>query len=294
MVAERPARRFAVVTDSTADLTPAQALEHGIEVVPLNVAIGDETFADGVLTQAEFFERMRAAPALPTTSQPSVGALAESYGRALEMADSVIALHISAKLSGVLDAAYTAAKQFNGRVHVHDSRNLSWGLGWQVLEAARAARDGISVSEALVRLERLRERVRIIVSIDSLENLRRSGRIGAVASQLGSLLNVKVTIVVDPSGAFVPLGRSRGDSAALERILGWISGQMGPVRSGRFAVGHALSKEKAERLAESIRERWHVTELVMYEAGTVISTHAGTIWGVAFYPDDGPGPARPQ
>lgn len=278
-------RHFAVVTDSTADMTRAIAEQNDIHVVPLNVTIGDETFEDGVLTQAEFFERMRSAPVLPTTSQPSVGVLAEAYGRALKTADSVIALHVSSQLSGVVETAYAAAKQFDGRVHVFDSRNLSWGLGWQVLEAAAASREGLGVSDALARLERARERVKIIVSIDSLENLRRGGRIGAVASRLGSLLNIKVTIVVDPSGAFVPLGRSRGDGAALTGMLDWISEQMGGAEGGKFAVGHAMSAEKADRLAAAIKERWQVTELVMYEAGTVISTHAGTIWGVAFYPE---------
>jgi DegV family protein with EDD domain len=275
---------FAVVTDSTADMTRAIADRNGVNVVPLNVTIGDETYQDGVLTQAEFFERMRSAPTLPMTSQPSVGALAEAYGRALKTADSVIALHVSSRLSGVVETAHAAAKQFDGRVHVFDSRNLSWGLGWQVLEAAAAAREGLEVADALARLEEARERVKIIVSLDSLENLRRGGRIGAVASRLGSLLNIKVTIVVDPSGAFVPVGRSRGDEAALAGMLEWISSQLGGAGSGRFAVGHAMSAEKADRLAAAIKERWQATELVMYEAGTVISAHAGTIWGVAFYP----------
>lgn len=279
-------RHFAVVTDSTADISRATAEQHGITVVPLNVTIGDETFQDGVISQAEFFRRMQAADKLPTTSQPSVGVLAEAYGRALERADAVIALHVSSKLSGVVDTARVAAEQFDGRVHVFDSRNLSWGLGWQVLGAAAAAREGLTVSHALARLEVARERVKIVVSIDSLENLRRGGRIGAVASRMGSLLNIKVTIFVDSTGAFVPLGRARGDKAALRSLLDWIDTQMGDAPAGRFAVGHAMSAEKAERLAEEIRQRWPVSELVMYEAGTVISTHAGTIWGVAFYPED--------
>jgi len=278
-------RQFTVVTDSTSDITPAIAEEHDVIVVPMEVTIGAETFPDGQLTQAEFFERMRAAQNLPTTAQPSIGTLAAAYGRALETADSVIALHVSSKLSGTVETARTAAAQFDGRVHVFDSRNLSWGLGWQVLEAAAAAREGLSVEDALARLELARERVKIVVSIDSLENLRRGGRIGAVASRLGSLLNIKVTIFVDPTGAFVPLGRMRGDTAALNNLMNWIATQMGEATRGRFAVGHAMSAPKAERLAEAIRERWPGSELVMYEAGTVISTHAGTIWGAAFYPE---------
>lgn len=278
-------RRFAVVTDSTADIAPQIAQEHGITVVPLAVTIDGETFVDGVLSQAEFFERMRSAPDLPTTSQPSVGAFTEAYARALETADEVISAHISSKLSGSVEAARIAAEQFAGRVHVFDSRNLSWGLAWQVIDAADAAREGSAVPEALERMARAREQVKMLVGVDSLENLRRGGRIGAVSSLLGSLLNLKITLTVDPDGAFAPLGRSRGEKAALEYTMEWVATQMGSARSGRFAIGHALSEERAHRIADTIRQRWDASELVIYEAGSVIATHTGTVWGVTVWPD---------
>ncbi len=277
-------RHFAVVTDSSADLTPELAHTHDILVVPLSVTIGDETFEDGALTQTQLFERIRAAQGPPTTSQPSMGALVEAYGQALETAESVIALHISSQLSSTFATAELAAAQFDGRVHVFDSRNLSWGLGWQVVDAATASREGLGVPQALARLEQTRERVRIVVSMDSLEALERSGRISAVTSRLGSLLNLKVTVAVDPSGAFVPVGRSRGDKAALTSILDWIATETRGAVGGKFAVGHALAAEKARSLAEAIGQRWDVDELIMYEAGSVIAAHAGTIWGVAVWP----------
>jgi len=278
-------RRFAVVTDSTADMAPGIAAEHGVEVVPLAITIDGETFADGVLTQVEFFERMRSAADLPTTSQPSVGALSEAYERALERAESVISLHISSKLSGTVEAARMAAERFGGKVHVFDSRNLSWGLAWQVLDAAEAAASGLSVTEALQRLELARTQVKLLVGVDSLENLRKGGRIGAVSSLLGSLLNLKITLTVDEQGAFAPLERSRGEKAALAYTTDWIAQQMGSATRGRFAVGHALSEERAHRIAATIRERWDASELVIYEAGTVVATHTGTVWGVAVRPE---------
>lgn len=278
-------RRFAVVTDSTADMTSTIAAANSVEVVPLAITIDGETFADGVLTQAEFFDRMRGASALPTTSQPSVGALSEAYERALETADSVVSLHISSRLSGTMQAARMAAEGFEGRVHVFDSRNLSWGLAWQVLDAAESAGAGLSVADALVKLESARSQVKLLVGLDSLENLRKGGRIGAVSSLLGSLLNLKVTLTVDEDGAFAPLARSRGEKAALAYTMDWIAQQMGAASRGRFAIGHALSEERAHRIAESIRERWDATELVIYEAGTVVATHTGTVWGVAVRPE---------
>lgn len=278
-------RQFAIVTDSTADITPQRARESGIEVVPLAVTIDGKTLEDGVLSQVEFFERMGSAPDLPTTSQPSVGSFTEVYARALETADSVISLHISSKLSGTVEAARLAAEQFAGKIHVFDSRNLSWGLAWQVMDAVSAADEGLGARETIERLEQTRQDVKLLVGVDSLENLRRGGRIGAVSSLLGSLLNLKVTLTVDENGAFAPLGRSRGEKAAIEYTMGWISQQMGNAGSAKFAVGHALSEPRAHRIAEAIAQRWDATDMVVYEAGSVIAAHTGTVWGVAVWPE---------
>lgn len=281
-VSRRP--RFAVVTDSSADIGPARAGQLGVRVIPLPVTVGDATFDDGALGQAELFERIRAASSPPTTSQPSRAALAAAYEEALQSADEVIALHISSALSGTCDLARTVSSEFDGRVHVVDSRNLSWGLGWQVLEAAAAAAQGAEVSEALSRVERARDETRIIVTLDSLENLRRSGRIGPVATYVGALLNLKVSVAVSPEGGFVPVRANRGSTAAANAMLAWVQKNMGDHKGGRFAVGHTLAHDRAEALADEIRRRWRVDELVMYEAGSAISVHAGTIWGVAFRP----------
>lgn len=286
MAVETPKRVFTVITDSTADISPKIALDHGITVVPLTVTIGDSSYADGELSQQEFFDRMNAAPALPTTSQPAIGSFVEAYTRALETADNVVSVHISERLSGTIESARAAAAQFAGRVHVFDSRNLSWGLAWQVLEAADIAAEGLGPDVALIRLARLRDRVKLIVGLDSLDNLAKGGRIGKVGAFLGGMLNFKVTLTVDANGAFVQLGRSRGDKAAFAHTLDWVAEQMGAATKGRFAVGHALGLERAEALAAVLRERYDVTELVIYEAGTAIATHTGTGWGVALVPGE--------
>jgi len=277
-------RRFAVITDSTADIAPDIAASRGIDVVPLTVSFGAETMHDGELSQAEFFARMKAAPQLPTTAQPPVGLFIEAYERALQSAESVLSIHISNRLSGTIESARQAASQFGGCVHVFDSLNLSWGLAWQVVDAATAATEGASVEAALERLKGARERVRLIVGLDSLDNLARGGRIGRVSAFLGTLLSVKVTLTVDPQGEFVPLARSRGERAALDHTMEWIAAQMAGRRRGSFAVGHALSEARARRLADEIAATFDVAEMVIYEAGSVISAHTGTGWGVAVFP----------
>lgn len=276
---------FAVVTDSTADIAPQIAERHRIEIVPLAVCFGDETMADGALTQEEFFERMNRSAALPTTSQPPIGQFMETYERLLETSEEIISVHISSKLSGTIEAARQAAEHFAGRVHVFDSRNLSWGLALQVLEAAAARGEGMTVAAALDRLRTARDRVRLIVGLDSLDNLAKGGRIGRVSAFLGSILDLKVTLEVGKDGAFVPVARSRGEKAALRHTLDWVAEQLGDAQGGKFAVGYALKKERAEWLAEHIRQRFAATEVVVYAAGSVIAAHTGTGWGVAVLPD---------
>lgn len=285
MTDEPRQKLFAVITDSTADIAPEMAAARGITVVPLMVTIDEESFQDGVLTQQEFFDRMNAAPKLPTTSQPAIGSFVEAYTRALQTYEHVVSVHISEHLSGTIESARAAAEQFAGRVHVFDSRNLSWGLGWQVLDAASAASEGIGHDAALIRLTRLRDQVRMIVGFDSLDNLAKGGRIGRVGVFLGGMLNFKVTLTVDPNGEFQPVGRSRGDKAAFAHTLNWIAEKMGTSTRGRFAIGHALGLERAEAYAAALRERYDVSELVIYETGSAISTHTGTGWGIAVVPE---------
>jgi len=162
-------KSLAIITDSCADLTVEVAQKHGIVVVPLTVTIDDRSWVDGELSQAEFFERMNAAPSLPTTSQPSVGAFVEAYREALETATEVVSVHISSKLSGTISSARQAAEQFAGRVHIVDTLNLSWGQGLQVLEAAKAAAEGLDARAVVERVERARDRAQLLVGLDGFE-----------------------------------------------------------------------------------------------------------------------------
>ncbi|TDB39713.1 MAG: DegV family protein [Actinobacteria bacterium] len=279
-------REVAIVTDSTSDITPEIARNLDIAVVPLSLAFGDEVFEDGILTQQEFFTRMNAAPQLPTTSQPSVGAFAEVYRRQLEHAKNIVSVHISSALSGTIESATEAARAFGERVRVFDTRNLAWGEALQVLEGARAAARGGSIGDVIAALESARQRVRMIVGIDKLDNLSRGGRIGKVSALFGGMLNLKVLFTVNATGSFEPVAKIRGASAALDHTMTWVAEQMGEHHRGVFAVMHALSPEKVVWLEEHIRARFDVQEIYLVEAGPVISTHTGTGWGVALLPVD--------
>lgn len=273
-------RNICVVTDSTSDIPKEMAEEYGITVVPLSVSIGSETFDDGDLSIEEFFSRMNAAPELPKTSQPSVGRFSETFRHCLENFSDVVCITISNRLSGTFESATEAARAFGERVHVLDTLNLSWGEGYQVIEAAKAAAAGATVADIKARFHELRSRANMVVGLDSLDNLARGGRIGRVSQLLGGLLNLKVLLTVGSDGAFVPVGRYRGKKAALQATIDWAASKVDEKKRAHFAVQHALSPDTAAWLEDAIRARFNVGELIVVPAGAVISTHTGTGWGL--------------
>ncbi|MDO8964394.1 MAG: DegV family protein [Coriobacteriia bacterium] len=275
----------AIVTDSTSDLPPELAAALGVTVVPLTVNFGEESFHDGELSQAEFFAKMNAASKLPTTSTPGVGAFEQAFEKALASAEHVVALHISGALSGTIEAARAAADRFGDRVHVHDSLNLSWGLGWQVVRAARAAQAGSAMADVVAVAERTRERVRMIVGIDKLDNLAKGGRIGAVSVFLGGMLDFKVTFTVDGEGKYQPVARSRGAKAMLKDTMAWVKKEMGESTKGAFCVAHAMSLDRAEAMRQMLESTYDVTEMFVVETGVVLATHTGTGYAIALVPE---------
>lgn len=277
-------RNVAIVTDSTADLSPELREANGITVVPLSIVFGQETIVDGTISQEEFFRRMNASPDLPTTSQPPVGAFVDAYAKALETAAEVVSVHISSKLSGTLESARRAAEEFSGKVHVIDSKNLSWALGFQALEGARAAAAGLDRQAVVERVESVRDRVQMLVHFDAIDNLVKGGRISGLAGVIGGALSIKLSITVK-DGAFVPVRPYRSAKAALKNGLEWVEGRMGTATRGAFCVMHALSEDRALWLKDQLLERFDVSEIFVMETGAVIATHTGTGWGIAFVPE---------
>ncbi len=278
-------KTVAIVTDSTADLTPDVCERFGITVVPLTLTIDGESMPDGTLSQPEFFARMNAASALPTTSQPAVGAFVEAYESALQTATHVVCVNISSKLSGTFSSALRAAEEFVDKVHVVDSLNLSWGLGLQVVEAAKAATEGLDANAVVRRVERARDRVHMLVGLDSLDNMVKGGRISRVAGAVGGALNVRITIT-PKNGLLTVVKPVRGAKKALDYTIRWLEDRMQGSTRGAFCVMHAMAEDRADWLKQAILERFEPTELYCVETGTAIATHTGTGWGVAVLPEE--------
>lgn len=282
--------RIAFVTDSTAGLPLDQVRDHDVTVIPLQVIFGTEAFRDGVdLRQDQFFERLKSARTLPTTSQPTTADMTEAYKRLANDpgVDSIIGVHISSRLSGTVDMAASAARelaeQSGKKITVIDSLSAYMGEGLMVIDGARAAEAGKSHQEVVALIEGMIPRVRILVLVDTLEYLQRGGRIGGAQAFLGTLLNVKPILQVK-EGRIEPLERVRTRRRAMER-LAELGAEYSRGKPTQIAVGHAQAPEDARLLSKMVREKMNVVEEFESDLGPVISTHTGPgVLGFVYYP----------
>jgi DegV family protein with EDD domain len=261
--------RFRVVTDSTSDVPAEWRARYRIEVVPLRVLFGTEAFRDGVdLTTGEFYERLRGAEKLPTTSAPSPGDFSAVYERLRGECDGVVSIHISGGLSATVEAARVGAQAVTGfPVHVIDSRCLTVPVAF----LCRVAAESVSLSEAVQRVQERVPRQRILALLDTLRYLEMGGRIGRAQALVGSVLDVKPILgVVD--GAVHPLDRVRTRRKAIPRLVELLRGDL-PVE--HLAVLHAQAAEDAEGLRSMLAMQLPELQVEVGEVGAVLGTHVG-------------------
>lgn len=271
-----------VVTDSSSDLVGDDVDQLDIEVVPLSIRFGSEEFTDGVdLTVGEFYSRMARTEEIPQTACPSPGAFEEAFKRAKAGgADEVICLNISSDLSNTLQSAQTAADSLKDEIPVHviDSRSVSSGLGTLVLEAARSARDGADGAAVLARIRSLVPKTHVVAALNTLENLKKGGRIGGAAAMLGSLLSIKP--VVDITGGTVEeAGKPRTRKKAMQLLYDRMIKAL-PIES--VAVMHGGAPDIGEFL-DLISPHFPRESIRLGQLGAVIGAHGGAeIIGVSW------------
>lgn len=261
-----------IVTDSTSDIPRELAREHGIRVVPAVVNFGLESFREGVdISTTEFFARLVASPTLPTTSQPSVGEFMEAYAQAGQGGEPVLGIHLGSTFSGLFSAAQLAAESMQYNVSVYDSGLLSMGLGLMAIEAAKAARKGATLEQLIHLLDSLKPRTRVIAVLDTLEYLRRGGRLTRISATLGRLLSIRPVIQVFDN-RLEQLARTRHRQNSLHRLLE-IAQTHAPF--DHVVVLHTAAAEVADWFATRLSRLNFGAKPAIIEAGSVIGTHAG-------------------
>ena len=266
---------IAIVTDSTAYLPAGRAEQWGIAVVPVQVIIGGEAYDEGGGVSSETVAEALRAWRPVTTSRPTPNAFLDIYNRAADLgASGLVSVHLSAEMSGTVGSAELAAKEARLPVIVLDSRTLGMAMGYAVLAGAAVAADGGTMVEVATEITRRCQRASAFFYLDTLEYLRRGGRIGAAAALLGSALSVKPLLhLVD--GHIAPLEKVRTTSRALARLEEIAISAAGgaPVD---LAVHHLASPVRAEALAERLAARVPgLRELQVSEVGAVVGAHVG-------------------
>jgi len=281
----------AVVTDSTAYLPRELVSDLGVTVVPLYVVFGPErTERESEITDyPAFFEELRRTDSLPTTSQPSVGDFVTVYEPLLAEGREVVSIHISAALSGTADSARQAAEQLardgagGERVRVIDSTTAAGGLGMLVMAASAAASAGGSLADVEERSADARAELKMWFAVDTLEFLKRGGRIGAASAWIGSTLRVKPILTV--ASELTPVERVRTSSRAFERLLDYAR-QRHQSGADAWAVQHISAPDEADRLSERCGEIFGREPLFVSEIGAVLSAHTGPgLLGVGAIPE---------
>ena len=266
-------RPVVIVADSTLDVPASVAVELGIQIIPLNVQFGDETFLDQVeMSSDEFVHRLTTSPVLPKSSQPSPARFEEAFRAATEAGHDVLCITISVELSGTHNSARLAAEAFDReRLRVLDSRSVSIGGGFIAIAAARAARDGASLAESTALAESMPARISLYAALDTLEFLHRGGRIGRASALVGSLLSIK-PIVQIRDGHVLPVERVRTWRKAMDR-LATLAAEHAPAEA--LGVMHVGNLPDAQRLAERIAPVIPSGEVLLGQLGPVVATYGG-------------------
>ncbi len=273
--------RIRVVTDSTADLDPEEADRLGITMVPLRIRWNGDSYKDKVeLSIDDFYRKLKEEQGLPSSSQPPVGEFEEAYRRLLREADGVVSVHLSGRLSGTVNAARTAALSVDpDRIAVIDSLTISYALGVLALRVARLAEQGADLAECVALAEDLVPRLRLYCLLDTLEFLRRGGRIGRAQAIAGTLLSIKPIVYLE-DGIVVPADRVRTMSASVKRAAELVRAE-GPLED--VAVLYGDDPKWAVQLRELVQQDHPHLEVKFGRTGSTVGTHTGPgVVGVVF------------
>ena len=275
-----------IVTDSTVDMPEGWGSEYDIQVIPINIQFGDRTYLHGVdLDNEGFYRLVDESGRIPKTSQPSPYQFKEFYQRVAQAGDTILSLHVTAKLSGTYASAVVAAGELAGTFNVipFDSACGSVGLGFMCRDSRKMDRAGMGVDQIVKHLEGMRARTRIILTLDTLEYAKMSGRVGALSAALASMLNVK-PIAVLKDGVVEMAEKVRTRKAAIERVIEMAKTEFGD-QPLYLAVFQARDPEAGKTLLEKARKIFNAREAVLTELSIALAANfgPGTV-GLVIYP----------
>ena len=277
-----------IITDSTADLPPALVGKYDIEIVPLKIHLGEETYRDYFdINLDEFYNLLRSTDLFPTTTQPSPQDFVETYRKQSLEDDCLISIHISSKLSGTYQSATVAAQQLpEVKIHLIDSQQASLGLGMIIIAAAKAIEEKKGVDEVLNLISCVTSQIKTYFSVDSLEYLHRGGRIGRAQSFLGTVLKIKPLLAIQ-DGEIIPVEKLRGRQRLIRRMAQLVQDDATNIGALRVCLIHADNEELLSILSQQLEGNLHGNLELEYTSriGGVITSHVGPgAIGISYHP----------
>ena len=264
-----------IITDSTSDLTPEVRVRVG--VIPLSIRFGEEEYIDGVtITTDEFYRKLSGGSVLPTTSQATPASFEKLFRETVEAGDTAVVITIASGLSGTYQSGVIAAEDYPGKIFVVDSENVAIGAGILVEYALKLADQGMEADRIAAELTKLRSKVYLVAVVDTLEYLRKGGRIGRVASMLGSVLNLKPIISCDADGAYYVVSKARGRVKSIAETVALALKQVQGNAKYCIAVANGSAREEAAKLAQELRQRLPDAQLFLEcEVSPALGVHTG-------------------
>ena len=268
--------KIAVVTDSTSYIPQEVIDKLNIHVIPLSVNFGEETYAENIeISTDKFYEKLQEEKALPTTSQPAIGAFIELYEKLEQSYDAVISIHISKKLSGTFETAKSAGNMMEKlQVHAYDTEYSAMPQGFYVIRAAELANEGQDIASIIQALNELRKNIRAYFMVDDLSHLQRGGRLSGAQALLGSLLNIKPILHI-VEGSIVPYEKVRTKKRALRRIVKMLEDDVQTKRVQRVVFIHGNNEKEALKLRDDFQAKYPNIETMISYFGPVVGTHLG-------------------
>ncbi len=274
-----------IVMDSAGDIPEEWLSEYDIQIIPINIQFEEKTYLQGVnLSNDDFYRLAKTSGVIPKTSQPTPHQFVEFYKKIATAGDTILSLHVTSKLSGTFNSALMAAQELKNKLNVIpiDSGSGSVAMGFMCKEIRLLERAGASVQAILDRLDVIRKNVNIVLTLDSLEYARRSGRVRALQAAIAALVNIKPIIILK-DGTLDMRERVRSRQSALNRVIEIIQERVDD-RLVNIAVVHAQSLEAARQLMQKVRDTFHINELVLSELsiGVAANLGPGTIGIIAY------------
>ncbi|MCA1321134.1 DegV family protein [Bacillus tianshenii] len=264
-----------IVTDSTVDIDQSIIDELGIKIVPLSITIDGKSYIDRFgIKPDEFMNKMKESKELPKSSQPAVGTFVETYDELGKDGSRILSIHMTGGMSGTVTSAESASNITEADVTVVDSRFISFALSFQVVEAARMAKEGKTIEEIMQRLDEVRANTDLFIMVDTLDNLVKGGRIGRGKALIGSLLSIK-PIASLADGVYTPVNKVRSHSQVIKFYTKQFKEDIAGKTVKRVGIAHAGCLKLAETLKASLQEVSGFQDVEIAFTTPVISTHTG-------------------